>query len=148
MLPACRHKGRRQKPAWAFSPLRLRGQRGHRQCQIVQAPKHDLRPLTQASPHRCQKNPCLVRGAPRPQTRHHLCQKTGPPPFANLPRFHGFFAPRAKLRERVVAQVNARTSSPPAKCQARQPTSSLNDGSILDVLPKRKHKKDKRYRLD
>ena len=66
-----------------------------------------------------------------------------PPPFANLTRFHGVFARRAKLRERVVAQMNARTSSPPAKCRGRQPTSSPNDRTVLDVLPKRKLKKKK-----
>ena len=74
-----------------------------------------------------------------------------PPPFANLTRFHGVFAPRAKLRERVVAQVKVRTSSATssasAKCQA---TNEAKEGSILDVLPKRKRKtkQDKRYRLD
>jgi hypothetical protein len=70
-----------------------------------------------------------------------------PPPFANLTRFHGVFAPRAKLREQVVAQVKVRTSSASAK---RQATSPENESSILDVLPKRKRKtkKDKRYRLD
>ncbi len=70
-----------------------------------------------------------------------------PPPFANLTRFHGVFAPRAKLRERVVAQVKGSTSSASAKPQA---TSPENERSILDVLPKRKPKtkKGKRYRLD
>ena len=70
-----------------------------------------------------------------------------PPPFANLTRFHGVFAPRAKLRERVVAQVRVRTLTPSAKCQA---TNEAKEGSIIDVLPKRKRKtkKDKRYRLD
>ena len=70
-----------------------------------------------------------------------------PPPFANLTRFHGVFAPRAKLRERVVAQMKTKISSRPARCRS---SSDANEGCILDVLPKRKPKtkKNQRYRLD
>jgi len=54
-----------------------------------------------------------------------------PPPWSNLTRFHGVFAPSAKLRRLVVPAPEERRSKPP-----RRPVPDVT-GTFLEVLPKR-----------
>ncbi len=70
-----------------------------------------------------------------------------PPPFANLTRFHGVFAPRAKLRARVIPKPEERkeaTDRPNA--QTPTPSSTPQTGTVLDVLPQLRRRRPKRHR--